>query len=165
MSDENPVIYIVFSPLQNVQIGRVVVELFTAIAPATTTALLEQALQLSGTLIGSTIKKIIPGLFCELHLSSQELPDEPLQKSSKHIRGSISVSRKGPLHGQSSSALMICFAPLPSLDGHHLVIGHVIEGMESLTKIERYGSLPLGNCTQCAIVTSCGQILDEDEGL
>jgi cyclophilin family peptidyl-prolyl cis-trans isomerase len=167
MTDENPVIFFGLSmPSLSASQGiRLVVELSPGVAPATTSSLLERVQSKDMSLIGSSIKKVIPGVLCELHFGGATLAyDENIPKNNKHVRGSVSVCRKGPLPSQVSPSVMICFAPLPSLDGHHLVIGHVIEGLESLTKIERYGSLPLGECSHFAVVTTCGQIVEDEEG-
>lgn len=167
MNDENPFIFLglavpSLSASQNI---RLLIELFPGVAPATTTSVLERVHSKENSLLGSSINKIVPGVLCELYLSGTSLVnDETIPKNNKHIKGSVSVCRRGPLASQIAPSLMICFATLPSLDGHHLVIGHVVEGMESLVKLERYGSLPLGECTHCPVVTTCGQIVDDEEG-
>lgn len=170
MSDDNPSVFLAFSaaasPASPVVVGRVVVELFSSVAPGAVDSILGAAMpNASGfSLVGSTIRKVLPGLFCELCMPGiGSFGVECVPKGNKHIRGSVSICRKGPLPSQVQPTFMICFAALPSLDGHHVVIGQVTEGLETLCKLERFGSLPLGECSHHLVVSECGQVVDEDD--
>ena len=53
----------------------------------------------------------------------------------KHFRGSISMANAGP--NTNGSQFFLTFVPTYSLDGRHTVFGRVVEGIETLARIQR----------------------------
>jgi len=61
----------------------------------------------------------------------------------KHDRpGLLSMANAGP--GTDGSQFFLTFVPTPFLDGKHTILGEVVEGMETLKKLESFGSAGAG---------------------
>ena len=52
-----------------------------------------------------------------------------------------------PLEGKFGSEFILSLAPLPELDGDHMVIGQVIQGLKLLAKLDT-----------SAIIVGCGNV-------
>jgi len=65
----------------------------------------------------------------------------------KHERpGMLSMANAGP--GTDGSQFFLTFEPTQFLDGKHTVFGEVVEGMETLKKLETFGSKPSGQTSK-----------------
>lgn len=61
--------------------------------------------------------------------------------NAKHDRpGLLSMANAGP--GTDGSQFFLTFVPTPFLDGKHTVFGEIVEGMDTLKKLERFGTKP-----------------------
>ena len=50
----------------------------------------------------------------------------------------------------------MCTAKTPWLDGKHVVFGHVAEGMDTVKKVESFGSQS-GKPSKRIVITDCGE--------
>ncbi len=65
--------------------------------------------------------------------------DGEFSPSVKHSTGGmLSMANRGP--GTDGSQFFLTFVPTPWLDGKHTIFGKVVEGMETLKKLEAAGS-------------------------
>jgi cyclophilin family peptidyl-prolyl cis-trans isomerase len=62
-------------------------------------------------------------------------PLQPEFTDTKHVRGILSMAR-GDDPASATTSFFIVLADAPSLDGKYTVFGHVVDGMDTLTKIE-----------------------------
>jgi cyclophilin family peptidyl-prolyl cis-trans isomerase len=58
-----------------------------------------------------------------------------------------------------SNEVFLCTAETGWLDGKHVVFGQVIEGLNVVTDVERYGSEE-GTTKKKVIVADCGQLME-----
>jgi cyclophilin family peptidyl-prolyl cis-trans isomerase len=68
--------------------------------------------------------------------------------------GVVSMANKGP--DTNNSQFFITLAPTQWLDGENVAIGHVVEGLDVLKKIEAVGTSSGTPSSQC-VVASCGE--------
>ncbi|MDJ0787477.1 MAG: peptidylprolyl isomerase [Myxococcota bacterium] len=65
--------------------------------------------------------------------------DGEYSSSVRHDKpGLLSMANAGP--GTDGSQFFITFVPTPHLDGKHTIFGEVVEGMETVKELEKYGS-------------------------
>ena len=122
--------------------GTMVIELFENEAPETVGNFV--SLVESGFYNGLVFHRVLPGfmaqggcpqgkgtgdagykIYCET--------DKPEHR--RHFRGTLSMAHAGKNTG--GSQFFMCFAPQESLDGKHTAFGRVVEGFETLSKIQR----------------------------
>ena len=66
------------------------------------------------------------------------------------------MANSGP--NSNGSQFFLCTGDTPWLDGHHVVFGKVVEGMDVVKKIESYGSTPDGKTSAKIVVADCGEL-------
>lgn len=69
--------------------------------------------------------------------------------------GALSMANSGP--DSNGSQFFITLTETPWLDGHHVVFGRVLIGMDVMQRIEKAGS-PSGHPTQRVIISRSGEI-------
>ena len=65
------------------------------------------------------------------------------------------MANAGP--NTNGSQFFICTARTEWLDGAHVVFGQIVEGMETIKKVESYGSRS-GKTSKKIIISDCGQV-------
>ena len=70
--------------------------------------------------------------------------------------GILSMANSGP--NTNASQFFLCTVATPWLDGHHVVFGSVVQGMEVVKAIESFGSSPSGETSAKIVVANCGQL-------
>ena len=69
--------------------------------------------------------------------------------------GTLSMANSGP--NKNRSQFFITYGPKKSLNGKHVVFGHVISGMDVLKSMENQGSKQ-GTTSVPVIISNCGEI-------
>merc|ERR1712086_65931 len=86
-----------------------------------------------------------------------EFADETFSgKCGKHTGfGCLSMANAGP--NTNGSQFFICVADTPWLDGKHVVFGKLIDGADTLKKMEAAGSSQ-GQTSKPVVIADCGQL-------
>lgn len=157
--------------------GRIVFELFADAAPLTAEnfrALCtgEKGVGQSGKPLhykGSRFHRIIPQFMCQggdftnfngtggESIYGARFNDETFEgKAGVHVGpGILSMANAGP--NTNGSQFFICTVTTPWLNGRHVVFGQVIEGYETVLKMEAVGSRS-GATSQVVTIADCGQL-------
>ena len=117
---------------------------------------------------GSTFHRVIPTFMAQggdfTHgtgiggesIYGTKFADENFQM--KHTgRGVLSMANAG--RNTNGSQFFICFEATPHLNGNHVVFGHMVEGNETLTMIEKNGSNS-GRTREIIRILDCGELHD-----
>ena len=124
--------------------GDLKLELFCQACPKTTYNFL--ALCASGGYDGSPFHRLIPNFMIQggspasgstkdsTSVYGSTFEDEIKSSLRHHARGILSMANKGP--GTNGSQFFLTFAAAPHLDGKNTVFGRVLEGWETLDKME-----------------------------
>ncbi|CDW86222.1 peptidylprolyl isomerase a [Stylonychia lemnae] len=167
----NPQVYMVVQ--RNGQpLGKMVFELFKNKTPKTAEnfrSLCEGDNSKKYTFKNSIFHRVIPGFMAQggdftkgngtggVSIYGAKFPDENFE--CKHYkRGQLSMANAGP--NTNGSQFFITFAPTNWLDNAHVVFGEMIEGEETLTKIENTGSRS-GQVNGKIEIVECGEVKQE----
>jgi Peptidyl-prolyl cis-trans isomerase (rotamase) - cyclophilin family len=173
---ENPKVFFDIT-IGDAPAGRIVFELFADAAPKTADnfrALCtgEKGTGLSGKPLhfkGSAFHRIIPRFMCQggdftngngtggESIYGSKFPDETFAgKAGVHVGpGILSMANAGP--NTNGSQFFICTVQTPWLNGRHVVFGQVVEGYETVLKMEAVGSQS-GATSQRVVIADCGQL-------
>lgn len=126
------------------QRGKIVVELYEKDAPITVKNFKELISKKFYDSPGMKFHRVIPGFVIQTGDptgtgyggSDETIPLEVDNKLSHDAEGVLAMAR-GPRPNSASSQFYITLAPQKHLDGKYAVFGHVISGLEVLSKIQK----------------------------
>jgi peptidyl-prolyl isomerase F (cyclophilin D) len=156
------------------KLGRIVVELRQDVVPKTAENFRALCTGEKGFgFKGSPFHRIIPGFMCQggdftefngqggKSIYGDRFDDENFEL--KHATGVLSMANRGP--NTDGSQFYICTGPTKSLsylDGHYVVFGRVVQGMDVVSKIENLGSQS-GKPRAKVIIEDCGELKPESQ--
>lgn len=122
--------------------GRIVIRMRPDLAPGHVARIKELAR--AGFYDGTPIHRVIEGFMAQMGdptgtgTGNSGKPDLKQEFSREpHVRGTVSMARRGDSVDSANSQFFICFAPAPFLDGQYTVWGRVTEGMDVVDKIKK----------------------------
>ena len=132
--------------------GPIVIEFMPDVAPMHVTSFIY--LTRMGYFDGLTFHRVIPNFMAQGGCPLGTGTGSPGYKfagefdpKTKHTKpGLLSMANAGP--GTDGSQFFITFVPTPHLDGKHTIFGEVVEGMDTLKKLEAAGSSPTGKTSE-----------------
>nr|XP_015104338.1 ranBP2-like and GRIP domain-containing protein 4 isoform X2 [Vicugna pacos] len=164
--ETNPVVFFDVCA-EDEPLGRITIELFANIVPQTAENFRALCTGEKGFGFKNSIfHRVIPGFICQggditkhdgtggRSIYGDKFEDENFKV--KHTGpGLLSMANRG--RDTNNSQFFITLKKAENLDFKHVVFGFVKDGMDTVKKIESFGS-PKGSVSQRIIITECGQI-------
>jgi len=152
---------------EDTPLGRIVFELRGDVVPITAENFRQFCTgEAANSFRGTKFHRVIPGFICQggdyamgdgtggKSIYGRRFPDENF--TLRHEKcGDLSMANGGK-KDSNGSQFFISLAPNPTLDGKHVVFGHLLEGEEVLKALEGYGTTS-GRPKKRLYIASCGE--------